>query len=131
MTYIFHHDERAVADDGDELGIQTRLRARCKMQAPSMRLVATPNAGKRTAWAAAKAKQEGMAKGYPDLNAFWPGGFAVLEIKDRTGALSPDQVEWLNYLHRCGIPCGCFRSVDTAIAFLVQHGAPFSMAQAA
>lgn len=125
MTYLFHVDPPAVADSGDELSIQVRLRSRCKMIAPTMRLVATPNAGKRTAWAALKAQKEGLSRGYPDLNAIWPGpGFAVLEIKDRRGSVDPDQVEWLNFLHRCGIPCGVFRSVDTAVAFLRQAGAP-------
>jgi hypothetical protein len=131
MSYLFHVDPKSVADDGDELSIQTRLRSRCKMWAPSMRLVATPNAGKRTAWAAMKAKAEGMAKGYPDLNAFWEGGFAVLELKDRNGTLSPEQIDWLNFLHRCGIACGCFRSVDSAVAFLRAQGAPFTVAEAA
>lgn len=125
-TYPFHVDLPSVADPGDELSIQVRLRARCKMLAPTMRLVATPNAGKRTAWAAIKAYKEGLSRGYPDLNVFWPGpGVAVLEIKDRRGTIAPEQIDWLNYLHRCGVPCGVFRSVDSAVAFLRQHGAPF------
>jgi hypothetical protein len=139
MKYLFHVDDRSVADQGDELSIQVRFRSRMKMLAPSVRIVATPNAGKRTAWAAIKAKSEGMAKGFPDVNCYWSNGldeaavpgFAVLEFKDRSGSLSPDQVDWLNFLHRAGFPCGCFRSTDTAIAFLRKHGAPFIMQEAA
>lgn len=130
MTYQFHTDPPAVADPGDELSIQVRLRARCKMLAPRMRLIAVPNAGKRTAWAAMKAKQEGMAKGFPDLIAIGPDFIAFLELKDRAGSLAPEQIDTLNFLHMAGFPCGCFRSVNTAIAFLIDHGAPFMAAAA-
>lgn len=139
MSYLFHHDPRAVADDGDELSIQVRLRSRLRILAPTVRLVATPNAGKRTAWAAIKAKSEGLSKGFPDLNCLWSNGvgdaavpgIAFLELKDRNGSLSPEQTDWLNWLHQAGFPCGCFRSVDTACDFLRRHGAPFMMAVAA
>lgn len=121
------------------MSIQVRLRSRMRILAPTVRLVATPNAGKRTAWAAIKAKNEGMSAGFPDLNALWhcgrgemaEPGIAFLELKDRNGALKQEQVDWLNWLHLAGFPCGCFRSADTAIEFLRRHGAPFSMAAAA
>lgn len=129
-TYLFHHDERAVADAGDELSIQVKLRSRMRILAPAVRLVATPNAGKRTAWAAMKAKAEGMSKGFCDLTALWAGGVAFLELKDRNGSLSPEQIDWLNWLHQAGFPCGCFRSVDTIVAFLERNGAPMMRAAA-
>jgi len=135
--FLFHCDDRSVADPGDELAIQVRLRSRMRMLAPGVRLVATPNAGKRTAWAAMKAKAEGMAAGFPDLNVIWSNGqgvnavpgIAFLELKDRNGSLSAAQEDWLNFLHQAGFPCGCFRSVDTAIAFLRAAGAPFVVGQ--
>lgn len=113
-----------MADEGDELSIQVRLRNRLKLVAPKVRLVATPNAGKRTAWAAQKAKREGMSPGFPDANILWPGAIAFIEIKPRTGTLSPDQIDWLNWLFKAGFPCGCFRSVDRMINFLRDAGAP-------
>lgn len=129
--YLFHVDPPSVADPGDELAIQVRLRTRMKMVAPEIRLVATPNAGKRTAYATLKAKQEGLSKGFPDLNAFAPGKIAFLELKTRTGSLSGEQIDWLNWLHQAGFPCGCFRSVATAEAFLREQGFPFLFAGAA
>lgn len=137
MKYQFHCDERAAADPGDELAIQVRLRARLRMLAPGVRLVATPNAGKRTAWAAMKAKAEGMAAGWPDVTVLWSNGMGVnpvpgiafLELKARDGSLSVPQIDTLNFLHNAGFPCGCFRSVDTAIEFLRRHGAPFAVGQ--
>ncbi len=133
--FLFHCDDRSIADIGDEQSIQVRLRSRMKMLAPTVRLVATPNGMKTTAWSAMKAKAEGMSKGFPDLNAIWSNGrgemavpgIAFLELKDRNGTLKPEQVDWLNYLHLAGFPCGMFRSADSAIAFLREHGAPFSL----
>lgn len=124
-SYVFHVDPPAVADASDEIGIQTRLRSRMKMLAPQIRLVSAANGVRTTAWSAMKAKREGMSAGYPDLIAIAPGQVAFLEIKAKTGALSGDQINWLNWLTWAGHPCGCFRSVDTAIAFLRQHGFPF------
>lgn len=124
MTYQFPYDPPAAADDGDELSIQTRLRQRLRMTAPGLRFVATPNAGKRTFAAAARAKQEGMSAGFPDVSVIWPGGIAFIELKQRKGSLKPEQIDWLNFLHNAGHPCGCFRSVDSVIAFLRSAGAP-------
>jgi len=137
MKYIFHVDDRSVADPGDEMAIQVRLRSRMKMLAPSVRLVATPNGMKTTAWSAMKAKAEGMSKGFPDLNALWSNGsgeaalpsIAFLEIKDRLGTIKPEQIDWMNWLHLSGFPCGVFRSADSAIDFLRRAGAPFSLNQ--
>lgn len=132
--YPFHCDPRAVADSGDELSIQVRFINRMKMIAPKVRLVATPNGGKRTQWAAMQAKREGMAKGFADLTVLWSNGFAgaqpvpgmaFIEFKQRDGVLSDPQISWLNWMTLAGFHCGCFRSVDTAVAFLKNCGAPF------
>lgn len=124
MSYPFHTDPPSVADAGDEYSIQTRLRARCKIVAPGIKLVAIPNAAKRSYGTAMRNKAEGMSAGFPDLEALWDGGHAYLEMKQRTGSLEPAQVDWLNWLHRNGHRCGMFRSVDTAMAFLRDCGAP-------
>ena len=132
MTYLFHHDPRSVADDGEEHALQVRLKGRLRILAPGIRLVSASNGAKMSAWSAMKAKAEGMSKGYPDLVALWSNGkgenavpgMAFLELKQRDGSLRPDQINWLNWLHEAGFPCGCFRSVDTAVAFLQRAGAP-------
>jgi hypothetical protein len=138
-TYLFHCDPRSVADDGDEVTIQRRFINRMKTLAPSVRCVATPNGGNRSAWEKLHAKREGMVKGFPDLNCYWSAGIdlnaipyvAMLEFKTATGKLSDEQIANLNWLHRHGFPVGCFRSADTAIAFMRKMGAPFSMQVAA
>ena len=131
VTYPFHVDPPSVADAGDEIAIQTRLRSRMKTFAPTVRLVAVPNGMKTTAWSAMKARREGMSSGFSDLIALAPGHIAFLEIKARTGSLSGEQINWLNWLTSAGFACGCFRSVETAIAFLREQGFPFMEMEAA
>lgn len=123
-AYPFHCDTRAVADPDGELSIQVRFRSRARMVMPRVRIVAVPNAGKRGMKAIAKVKAEGMSKGFPDTICLWPGTTAFIEFKPRDGHLEPEQIDWLNWLHAGGYPCGMFRSVDTAIDFLLAHGAP-------
>jgi hypothetical protein len=81
-----------------------------------IKVFAVPNAGKRTQWAAAKAKREGHAQGLArhgrmldvtnDRQAVSRG------LNSKTGkddARGQDQIETLNWLHRrgpsrCGVP---------------------------
>lgn len=124
MTYLFHHDLPAVADPGDELSIQVALRKELKKRAPGIAFVAVPNGAQRTAWAAMKAKAEGLQAGFPDCMLIWEGGIAFAEIKARAGSLSDQQHVWLNHLTKCGFPVGVFRSVETCLAWLEGLGAP-------
>jgi hypothetical protein len=124
VTYLFHHDTPSVADDGDELSIQVALRKALAKIAPGVRLIAIPNGAQRTVWAAMKAKQEGMASGFPDCEILWNGGHAYVELKTRTGKLSDAQHLWLNWLTQNGHSCGVFRSVATCLTWLHDLGAP-------
>lgn len=128
MTF-FHIDPASVADDGDELSIQIRMRKELKKRAPEVAFVAIPNGAQRTAWAAIKAKQEGLQTGFPDALILWPGGLAIPEIKTRSGSLSEAQHVWLNWLSKAGFNVGVFRSVDTLIAWLIGLGAPIGEAK--
>lgn len=108
-----------------EIAIQSLFRSRARILCPRVSLVAIPNGGKRTQWAAAQAKREGLAKGFPDVMALAPGKVAFLEFKSAKGRVSVDQGEWLDRLHGMGFPCGVFRDADAAIEFLREHGFPF------
>ena len=124
--YPFHVDPRNAADQGSELAIQSRFRSRMKILAPKVRLVAVPNGGQRTAWAAMKAKQEGMSAGFEDMIAMAPGGLiAFLEFKAKDGSLSEQQLDWLCWHHRADFPCGVFNNPMSAMRFLHQQGFPF------
>ena len=132
MNYLFHVDPRDVADTGDELSIQVRLRKELKLLAPKVALVAVPNGAQRTVWAAMKAKQEGLQAGFPDCVLIWPeGGIAFAEIKARAGELSEAQHVWLNWLTKAGHHCGVFRSSRTCIEWLQGLGAPVNLKVAA
>lgn len=127
MTPLFHIDAKAVADTGDELSIQVRLRKALK-KAPSIAFIAVPNGAQRTAWAGIKAKQEGLQPGFPDGIVIWPGGIAFVEIKTRAGDLSDQQHIWLNWLTKAGFNVGVFRAVETCLWWLFDLGAPIDMA---
>lgn len=101
------------------------LRKRLYMTAPAVQVVAVPNAGKRTVWAARQAKKEGMATGFPDMVILWPGaGVAFIELKISKGVVSPNQADWIARLDDYGHAVAVCRSVDEAVAFLRQCGAP-------
>ncbi len=126
QDHPFHVDPRTAADEGDELSIQRRFRK--ALQGTGIAMAAVPNAGKRSHWEAARAKQEGLAAGFPDAIVTWSGGgSAYLEFKARAGTLSEAQVAWLNTLHRQGHNVGVFRSSATALAFLGRCGAPIAV----
>lgn len=108
-----------------EIDIQAGFRNRLRYVAPTVSMVAIPNAGKRTRWAAAQAKKEGMATGFPDCMCIWPGaGVCFIEFKTPKGRLSDNQVEWIGRLDDRGHKVCIARSVDEALDFLRQCGAP-------
>lgn len=123
--YPFHIDPAADAADGDELAIQVKFRNRMRTAAPTVMLVAIPNAGRRSAWEGITRAREGMMAGFPDMMALWDGKIAFLEFKTRAGSIDEKQIDCLNRLVRQNFVVGVFRSPDTAIEWLRGHGAPF------
>lgn len=108
-----------------EADLAQALRKRIYYTAPQVKLVAVPNAAKRTPWAVRQAKKEGLAAGFPDLIALAPGGkVAFIELKSPKGRLTPNQSEWLALLGDMGFPVGVFRDVETTIAWLRCNGFP-------
>lgn len=70
-------------------------------------------------------KREGLTPGAPDLLVLRSDGwFCALEVKSGTGRLSPEQVEWSDWL---SAGCGCqavVRSVAEAEEVLREFGVP-------
>ena len=57
--------------------------------------------------------------GLSDLIGFRPDGkFFALEIKTPTGRPSPEQIKFIDFCHRKGIPAGIARSVEEALQIL-------------
>jgi hypothetical protein len=124
--YPFHYDLPSVADPNkSETDIQVSILQRLTHVAPRVFAFAVPNAGRRSRWESMQRKKEGMQSGVSDLVLTWPRVVAFAEIKDRKGALSDDQISFLNRMARMGHPAGCFRSPDTLEAWLREQGAPF------
>ena len=68
---------------------------------PNVRIFAIPNGGLRNKTTAMKLKVEGVKRGVPDL--FVPELLLWIEMKrEKGGVLSPDQVDWREYLEGIG-----------------------------
>jgi hypothetical protein len=96
-----------------------------------IKVFAVPNGAKRSQWVAAKVKREGLHAGWPDTGACWATtiacGIAWIEFKSGTGALEPDQIETLNWLHRRGHPVAVCRTAKGALEWLRNIGAPINV----
>lgn len=106
-----------------EIDIVQSFRKRLYYAAPAIKVVAIPNAGRRTIWEASRAKKEGLSTGFPDLVCLAPGGkIAFIEMKTAKGTISPAQQEWIDLLKRYTFPATVVRSADEAIDFLRSVG---------
>lgn len=113
-------------DSAAEVVRQMQFRKLLRDIAPSITSWAVPNAGKRGQWAQQQAKREGMIAGVFDEHYAWDGPTIVmLEWKDSTGALSQEQIDWGNRLHRMGFRVASVRSAAFAEALFREWGAPF------
>lgn len=129
--YLFHVDDRSVADSSDEHGIQVRLLNRMRMKAPQLRVLAIPNQGQRSAYGNMRMRAEGLTKGTWDLLAQGDGEIAWLELKTRTGQITPEQLDFGNWLVNNRFRCGVFRSVETAEQWLQSLWPHLFMSEAA
>lgn len=129
VRYLFPYEAASARSHDDEHKLQVAVLGRLARVAPDIRVIAVPNAGKRSAYSAHRAKAEGLAKGFPDIHPIWAGGSAYIELKAKAN-LSPEQHVWLNRLHAMGHPCAVLRSPDSVVAFLRSLGAPILEAAA-
>src|SRR3546814_15500461 len=99
--------------DRSEVSIQSLFRSRARILCPSVSIVAVPNAGKRSRWAAAQVKREGLATGFPDVICLFSHGTdkanavpvsAYTEFKQATGRLSENPKGGIDRLERMGFP---------------------------
>lgn len=99
--------------------------------APSVDVVAIPNAGKATDWERLERWREGARAGALDLLITWqptkPGdrGVFFAEFKSGKKMPTPAQRERLNRYHAMGHGCGVYRRKETLLRHLRDAGAPF------
>jgi len=119
--YVQPKDKDAASEDAR----QAVFVATMKRIAKGCRVYAVPNGGKRSQWAAAKAKREGMIAGEPDTGISWADApTARIEFKNGQKMPTPEQVQALNWYHARGHPVAVCRTAEGAINWLVSMGAP-------
>lgn len=93
---------------------QRELVRRFRQLWPGVRIFAIPNGGHRNLKVAAKLKAEGVAAGVPDL--YVPEWHLWIEMKrQKGGALSAAQKDWIEYLTICGYRCIVAKGADDAM----------------
>lgn len=93
--------------------------------APSIDVIAVPNAGKASDWERVRRWREGARRGALDLVICWNRGVMFAEFKDGQKMPTRDQRERLNRYYRMGHWTGVYRKPETLIAHLRSLGAPF------
>lgn len=72
-----------------------------------------PNEGKRSKWAGAELKKQGMLPGAPDILIFYPNGKVIgFELKSATGTMTQGQKDFQAMAGQCGVPVTTIRTID-------------------
>jgi len=118
--YVEPKDRSTESEDSRQatfVATMRRLHKACEVYA-------VPNGGKRSQWSAAKAKREGLRKGWPDVGVVWADGEARIEFKAGRTMPDDDQVLLLNWLHLRGHAVAVCRTMEGAVNWLHGIGAP-------
>jgi len=109
------------AESNTQIAIVKFLRAALP---PSYRVISVPNGRfKADPVTISRLKREGLTPGVLDLLVLRNDGwFCSLEVKASDGALSPEQVEWSDWLAAGGSSQAVVRSLDEAVAALREFG---------
>lgn len=111
-------------DPASEDDRQKALIRRIKRDCPALAFHAVPNGGRQSDWARLRGEAMGVVAGQPDLGFDWPGGAAVIEMKNGTEMPRQNQIDRLNRLHRMGKWVAVCRTVAGALVWLSEAGAP-------
>jgi hypothetical protein len=119
--YVEPKDRDPASEESRQAAFVALMRRTCR----ACRVIAVPNAAKRSQWAAAKAKREGLLAGEPDTGITWADRHtARIEFKNGRDMPNPNQIEALNWYHRRGHPVAVCRTPEGAMRWLAQIGAP-------
>ena len=104
---------------------QTQFVARVKHYYPDVLIAAVPNGGKRNPREAARLKDEGVCRGYPDLlideaRAGW-FGLRIEMKRQRGGSTSADQRAVLAFLDRRGYLAVVCKGAEEAWSLFVHY----------
>lgn len=112
------------SDPASEDARQGTFVATMRRTAKKCDVAANTNAAKRSQWAAAKVKREGLVTGRNDLDVKWCGGIALIEFKNGRKGPEPGQIEYLNRMVAMGFPCAIIRTPVGGMNWLRSIGAP-------
>jgi hypothetical protein len=112
-------------DPASEFDRQVAFLSKIHRLAPSIDVLAIPNAGKGSDWERIQRWREGARRGALDLVIAWNRSVFFAEFKDGQKMPTKDQRERLNRYYRQGHHCGVYRKPDTLIEHLRGLGAPF------
>lgn len=110
-----------------ESNVQCSIVKLCRMALPSSyRILSIPNGRfKADPTTIARLKREGLTPGAPDLVLIRNDGWcAFIEVKSDKGRLSPEQVEWADWLAAGGGDMVVVRSLDEVEAALRSWNVP-------
>lgn len=120
-VYVEPKDSQTASEDdrqGAFVACMRRLARGCEV-------AANTNAAKRSQWAAAKVKREGLLTGRNDLDVKWAGpNLAIIEFKDGRSMPRPEQIECLNRAVEMGFPVAVIRTPEGGFNWLRSIGAP-------
>lgn len=120
-VFVEPKDARAASEDDRQGAFVACMRRLAK----SCEVAANTNAAKRSQWAAAKVKREGLLTGRNDLDVKWaPRGLALIEFKDGKSMPEPAQIECLNRAINMGFPAAVIRTPQGGFDWLRSLGAP-------
>ena len=104
-----------------ENDIQRQIIDWVRWAAPSVKIIAIPNASRRTTGGRPTNAVPGLTPGAPDLLVIMPAGEVLwMEVKSAIGRVSPARLEFHQHLHVLGHTCAVVRSIeDVRLAF--QH----------
>lgn len=108
-----------------EKQLQTQIARFLDLSLPcNARFHHSPNEGKRGRYAQADLKSSGFTTGWPDIEIIWQGRIYFLELKSEKGRVSPAQAECHAGLIAAGAPVAVVRSLEEAVARLIEWGVP-------
>ena len=118
--YVEPADDFPASEDARQISVVNAI----KRDEPHIIAHATPNGGKQSDWARTRGWRMGVYAGWPDLGFDWPGGSALVEMKDGKGRPDPDQIACLNRLHRMGKKVAICRTKVGVFNWLLSISAP-------
>lgn len=116
---------RSISMASSEQQLQAQIATYLSLALPvDARFHHSPSEGKRGWKSQVALKSSGFSAGWPDIEVVWQGKIYFLELKSQKGRVSPAQAECHAGLVAAGACVAIVRSLDEAVARLIEWGVP-------